>query len=126
MFNGDLTPFTQTSPAERLRMRSLYLFGERKLPRSARQVGAAAGGVAERRRAAGPGPRHAELNEAKCLELIAPIAERYPAETAVDPSDYYWTKGHGTGGGCECWTLSSRCAQNPWAIHSMIVGRWCN
>ncbi len=66
------------------------------------------------------GRAHAELGEAQCLDLIAPIASQYPAETAAIRAVYYWKRkdqaqaAAAVGGVCES------LAENPLTIAAFV------
>lgn len=64
---------------------------------------------------------HAELGEAECLELVAPIDAKYPAEAATIRAIYYRKQGDAARSAAEVEQVFQRMAKDPWAISTIVM-----
>jgi hypothetical protein len=119
VYNGDLTPFKQSSPADRLRSQAYTYaasgFYQKALDNWSQLPAESLSDIDRLFQARA----HAELNQAKCLELIAPIAERYPVETAVVRAIYYWQKDTKQAADAVLDAFEGM-SHDPWAIHEIV------
>jgi hypothetical protein len=63
---------------------------------------------------------HAELGQAECLQLLAPIEEKYPAESAAIRATYYWQQKDSVKAVEAIEAFYDLLSHDPWAISPIV------
>jgi predicted membrane-bound spermidine synthase len=119
-FNGNLEPFAKATPEQRARMEGYIYFSNGKYREALDKWSTIRSGSLSDIERLVQGRAYAELGDATCLELIAPVETSYPSEAAAIRAVYYWKQKDTPRAGEAAAQAFESLAQNPWSIATMI------
>jgi spermidine synthase len=117
---GNLAAHKTYTPAQRALIEGYNEFYNQKFPEALAKWAAVPEGKLSDIDRLVQSAAHAEVGDAKCLELIAPVAAEYPAEAAAVRATYYWSQKDATRATEQVMLLVDSMASNPWAISDLV------
>jgi hypothetical protein len=120
LFNGDLIPSAQATPQQRTLAAGYIYFVNDKFREALDKWSEAPQGALGDIDRLVQARAHAELGEAECLELLAPIEAKYLAESEAIRAVYLWTQQDTARAAAAIAEVYDSLARNPWTIAAIV------
>lgn len=120
LFDGSLEPSVETTPQQRSLAEGYVHYANNRFREALEKWSEVMQGTLSDVDRLVQGRAHAELGEAECLPLVAPVAARFPAEKAAIHAIYYWRLGDAARAVAAREEVFESLAHNPRAIMAIV------